>query len=94
VTGCVAPYALTVWVMAFLVLLGAVLATAGVVQQFSRHGLSKALPMALFGIVFGMAAVSTVRLSVAWAASDIRRLLETAATSERIGQLNKARVSR
>jgi hypothetical protein len=38
--------------------------------------------MALFGIVLGMAAVSMVRLSITWAASDIRRLLEMAATSD------------
>jgi hypothetical protein len=82
VTGCVAPYALTIWIMAFLLLIDALIATAGVVQQFSRHGLSKALAMALFGIAFGAAAVSILRLSVTWAASDIRRLLETAASSD------------
>jgi hypothetical protein len=82
VTGCVAPYALTIWIMAFLLLIDALIATAGVVQQFSRHGLSKALTMALFGIAFGAAAVSMLRLSVAWAASDIRRLLETGASSD------------
>jgi hypothetical protein len=82
VTGCVAPYALTVWIMAFLLLMDALIATGGIVQQFSRHGLSQALAIALFGIAFGAAAVSILRLGVAWAASDIRRLLETAASSD------------
>src|SRR5258708_15581758 len=54
----------------------------GAVQECSRHGPSKALPMALFGIAFGAVAVSILRVSVSWAEADICQLLEAAAAGD------------
>jgi hypothetical protein len=82
VRGRVTPYALSIWITAFLLVMFAGMTTAGVVQQFSRHGLSKAMTMALIGIGLGAAAVSMLRLGVSFAAADIRQLLETAASSD------------
>jgi hypothetical protein len=82
VRGRVAPYALTVGIMAFLLFMDAAMTTGGVVQEFSRHRPSKALAFALFGMAFGAVAVSTLQLGVKWAAADIGRLLAIAASSD------------
>jgi hypothetical protein len=82
VRGRVAPYGLTVWIAAFLLFAIAAMTTAGVMQQFSRHGPSEAMPMALIGIGLGAAAVSMLHVSVSFAAAPIRQLLETAASSD------------
>jgi len=58
------------------------MSTAGVIQQLSRHSLSKASQMALIGIGIGAAALSMLRFSVWSAAASIRQLLETAASSD------------
>jgi hypothetical protein len=81
VRGVVETYAVTVWITAFLVLVDAVFVTASVLQRLSSDRLDKALSTALFGILFGTIAVSMLRLSVSWAAADIRQLLEAAADS-------------
>jgi len=55
----------------------AVITTGGVVQELSRRHPGKALAFFLFGLAFAAIAVSVLRLSVTWAAADIRRLLAT-----------------
>jgi len=82
VRGRVAPYGLAVGIAAFLLFLIAAMTTAGVMQQLSRHGPSKAMQMALAGMGLGAAALSMLRLSVWFAAAPIRQLLETAASSD------------
>src|SRR5258707_6615473 len=82
VRGRVAPYTPTVWITAFLLLMDAAIPGWGAVQECSRHGPSKALPMALFGIAFGAVAVSILRVSVSWAEADICQLLEAAASGD------------
>jgi hypothetical protein len=82
VKGRVAPFGLTVGITAFLLFAIAAMTIAGVMQQLSRHGPSKAMPMALIGIGLVAVAVSMLRLSVWFAAAPIRQLLETAASSD------------
>lgn len=82
VRGRVAPYALTVGIAAFLLFMDVAITTGGVAQEFSHHHPSSALLFAVFGLAFGAVAVSMLKLSVNWAAADIRRLLVTAALNE------------
>jgi hypothetical protein len=82
VSGRIQPYALTVWITAFLVLAIGAMSTAGVMQQLSRHSPRTALQLALIGMGIGAAAVSMLRFSVSFAAASIRQLFETAASSD------------
>jgi len=79
VTGRVTPYALTVGILIFLLLMDAALSIGGIAQELSRHRPNDALAFALFGVTFLVFALSMLQLGVSWAAADVRRLLETAA---------------
>lgn len=82
VCGRVAPSALTVGITAVLLLMDAAMTAGGVAQELSRHRPVTTLVFALFGMGFGAVAVAMLKLGVRWAASDIHRLLATAASSD------------
>ena len=82
VKGRIQPYGLTVGIVAFVVLWSAAMGIASVVQEFSRHTPSKALPVALFCVGFGAVALAMLRFDVWFSGVPIRQLLATAASGD------------
>jgi len=83
VRGRIQPYALTIWITAFVVLATGAVSIAGVIEQLSRHRSRSATLMALMGFGIVAAAAAMLRLSPSSDAGSIRQLLETAASSDK-----------
>lgn len=82
VTGRIQPHGLTVGIAVVLVVVSGVMSIASVVQEYLRHTPSKALPVALFCIGFGVVTLAMVRWTVRFGGAPIRQLLATAACDD------------